>query len=93
VVVSDFDIEDIDSVPLETDPVLVVDANAVLASSVSLELFEPPARKQCEISEYGHRIQRCQSPARLLMELNRQGAPRSFGVCAFSNIAGAFVPV
>jgi hypothetical protein len=26
------------------------------------------------------------------MELNRQSAPRSFGVCAFSNIAGAFVP-
>jgi hypothetical protein len=26
------------------------------------------------------------------MELNRPSAPRSFGVCAFSNIAGAFVP-
>ena len=29
----------------------LVDANAVLAGPVSLELFEPPVRKQAEISE------------------------------------------
>lgn len=44
-IVHDFDVVYFSRIPVEADPVLVVDADRILSPSISSERFEPKARE------------------------------------------------
>jgi len=56
VIVHDLHIVGVPVVPDETDPVLIVDANAVLATPVARERLEPVARKHRQVAELSSRV-------------------------------------
>src|ERR1019366_4652076 len=60
VVVCDFNFVGIPVLPLEADPELVVDANAVLSGSVAFQAFEAIARGHVQLAEISHPIELCQ---------------------------------
>jgi hypothetical protein len=49
VIIDDLDIEGAAGIPSEADPPLVIDANAVLATPISLQGLEPVARRHRQI--------------------------------------------
>jgi hypothetical protein len=57
VVVSDFDLAGIAVLPTKADPILVIDANTVLAFSVPLERLEMIARGDRQLTEFAHSVQ------------------------------------
>lgn len=60
VVVDDFDIFCTSVLPNETDPPLVIDADTVLALSVTLELFQAIARWDAEIFDRNRCVEQLQ---------------------------------
>lgn len=63
VVVGDFDLVGITALPSETNPVLIVDPNAMLAGPIAPEAFQPVARWHGQFSELPHSIELGQLPA------------------------------
>ena len=57
VVVDDLDVEGIGGAPEEADAPLIVDADAVLASTIALERLEPIAGRNAEVGEGVGRIE------------------------------------
>jgi hypothetical protein len=64
VVVHDLNIEGVTIAPLEADPVLIVDANAVLPLPVALESLQPIPWEQCEIRQALSGVNLVQLPLR-----------------------------
>jgi hypothetical protein len=74
--------------PLEADPRLIIDANAVLPFSVTLQGFEPVARQSAQILKLYRRFQ--------AIQLDSGGALKSrerFDRLTGCDISGPFVPV
>ena len=69
--------------PLEADPPLVVDANAVLAFPVAFERFETVAG-QVQIQQRRGRIMLVELHLRLALKTNKDLDPVSFGKLAVS---------
>jgi hypothetical protein len=64
VVVRDFDFVGMAILPPETDPVLLVDANAVLPLTVSAKPFQPVARRDPQLGQVADPVQLVQLAAR-----------------------------
>ena len=62
-IVHDLDIVSVPFAPDETDPVLVVDANRMLAFAVALERFQPVPRRNGQIGQPFHGIEQNQLAA------------------------------
>src|SRR4051812_22597092 len=57
VVVRDFDVVGIAVLPSETDPILFVDANAVLATTRTTEQFQTITRRNRQLRQFAYPIQ------------------------------------
>jgi hypothetical protein len=57
VIVRDFDVVDISLLPTETDPVLIVDSNAVLTAASSLQGLQTVPGRHSEFTEVANAIQ------------------------------------
>jgi hypothetical protein len=57
VVDCDFNFVGIPVLPLEADPELIVDANAVLSGAVAFQAFEAIARRHAQLAELSHPIE------------------------------------
>ena len=64
VVVDDLDVEGIGGAPDEADAPLIVDADAVLASTIALERLEPIAGRNAQVGEGVGRIEDDEFPKR-----------------------------
>lgn len=64
--------------PGEADPVLVVDADAVLPVPISLERLQAVAGRDLEVGESGGGVELIEPPPRDPPEVHRQELPRRF---------------
>ena len=67
-VVDDFDIKCIGLTPAETDPPLIVDANAVLPLALPFQGLQTVSRRGSEIAQFHGAVQLPQFPAGYLLE-------------------------
>jgi hypothetical protein len=67
----------VSAAPFETDTPLVVDADTVLAGSVSSKLFQPVGRGNTQIIQGCGIVQHAQFPQRHLLDVSRK-FPRDF---------------
>jgi hypothetical protein len=72
VVIRDFDLVRISSLPSEANPDLVVDANAILTGTVPLQPFQAVSRRNREVLDIGNSIELIQLPPS-----NRPQGPRT----------------
>jgi hypothetical protein len=72
VVVRDRDVVGIAGVPPEADAPMVVDANAVLASPITHQPFQPIARRHAEVAELYGGIQLSQLPQHNSLQIGGQ---------------------
>lgn len=75
-VVRDLDFVRMAILPPEADPVLLVDANAVLSGPLPLEPFKPIAGRYPQVSETAHPVE--------LVELTPDDRPERPGACGAS---------
>ena len=71
--------------PAEADPVLVVDSDRMLPSSISLQLLQPQARKR-QGRQRHRRAQLIESSSSPRVELAWQDPPRRFGVLSVEDV-------
>ncbi len=74
--------------PLETDPPLVVDADAVLAFAVAFEPFQAVPGQRAKVLERDGRLQTVEPQLGLVFD-----ARKGFDPLAGGEVPGAFVPV
>ena len=72
VIVNDLDIVRIGTCPSEADPPLVVDADAVLPGTRSLELLKPVRRRHSEVVQVSRPVDHVQFPQRDSLNVPRQ---------------------
>jgi hypothetical protein len=72
VIIDDLDFEGVGTLPLEADPPLIVDPDAVLAGPVALQALQSVARWDAEIGETLGVVQHPQLPSCYLLNLTRQ---------------------
>src|SRR6266542_6079370 len=72
VVIDNLDFVRIAPLPSKTDPPLVVDANAVLAQSITRQLFEPVARRHTQVIQRGRCVELDELPERDSVNRRRQ---------------------
>lgn len=76
-VVHNFHFEGVFALPAEAEAPLIVDADAVLASPVTFQCFQPVAGRSAQIVQAPRLVQQHQFPPRHLLDLRRQ-PPRCF---------------
>jgi hypothetical protein len=64
VVVSDLNVKRVTLFPSKTDPILIVDSDAVLSGTITLQHLEAVRRRRCEVSKLLRAIDLYQSPER-----------------------------
>jgi hypothetical protein len=69
VVIDNLDVAGVAFIPLKTDPPLIVQADAVLASAISAEFLQVVSRRNSEIIEYRRRIELPQLTKRHALEI------------------------
>src|SRR6476661_8757270 len=79
VIVHDFHIPRRSLTPFKAYPPLIVDADAVLATPVAVQSFEPIARRRSQIVELLGRVNGEQLGSRTALNLVRQGLDRITG--------------
>jgi hypothetical protein len=84
-VVDDLDIVCVSRSPAETDPPLLVDADAVLAGAISLELLKAVARRNPEVVEDRRSIEHAElsesDPLNVTVQLpHREALEETFGI-------------
>jgi hypothetical protein len=70
-VIDDFNIPGVTSIPPEADPKLGVDAHAVLARSISHEPFQSIARRYPQISKGARPVHHPQLPQSTALDIRR----------------------
>ena len=70
-VVDDLDVPGFAITPYETDPPLVVDANAVLLFPITSQALQAVARREPQIVQAGGRIEHSQFSERCALEIGR----------------------
>ena len=70
VIIRDFNLVDISSLPSETDPILIVDSDTVLSASVRPQPFEAISWRHSELSKIFHTINLIQFPSGHLSKLD-----------------------
>ena len=63
-VVCDLDVVGIPILPMEADPILIVDPDAQLAGAISPEMFQPIAGRDSQVSETGGPVDQVELPGR-----------------------------
>ena len=71
-VICDFDIERVTAAPLETDPPLVVDADAVLSVAITTEFFKPICWWYPQVVEIDRIVDHSQFTERHLLNIRRE---------------------
>jgi len=72
VVIDDFDVEDIPTIPTKANPPLIVDSDAVLSLACSLQSFQTVRRRDPKIGKSTRTIQHSQFPQSHLVNIARQ---------------------
>jgi len=88
VVVRDFDVVGITSLPAETDSILLIDADAVLSLSISHETLQPIARWDRELPQVADPVKLSQFPANHCPKRRRTRGTSSPAVQAIEEIFG-----
>ena len=78
--------------PDETDPIPVVDANAVLPASVPGQSFKPVAGRYAEVAQYSGGIELIQLSLSHAPNSGRTGPPRRSSVAPVEDVLGATIP-
>jgi hypothetical protein len=73
-VVHDFDLRGIGSGPRETNPPLIVDADAVLAGATAFQDFQAVARRQAKEGKFGRGIDELKFGKGALLDIRRKAA-------------------
>lgn len=86
-IVNDFNVVRILALPAETEPILIVGAQAVLAGPVAAQGFQPVSRRHPQIPQVARTVQLRQFAERNPLDLRRQSVmpqphPEFFGLCA-----------
>nr|WP_310778989.1 hypothetical protein [Candidatus Palauibacter scopulicola] len=71
-VVDDLDVVRVSGAPEETDPPLLVDANAVLIGPIALQFLQPIARRHPEIRKINGRVEHPELSERASLNVRRQ---------------------
>lgn len=82
VIIRDFNLIDISSLPSETDPVLIVDSYTVLSAPVRPQTFEAISWRYSELGEIFHTIQLIEFPSGHLPQISGTDLPGHLGKAA-----------
>lgn len=91
VIIRDFNLVDISSLPSETDPILIVDSDTVLSTSVRPQPFEAISWRYSKLSEIFHAINLVEFPSSYLPQISRTGFSRCLGIDAVKYCLGASI--
>lgn len=92
VIIRDLNLVDISSLPSKTDPVLIVDPNAVLSAPVRPQPFEAISWRHSKLSKIFHAINLIQFPSGHLPQISGTCFSDYFGIDAVKYFLGASIP-
>jgi hypothetical protein len=91
VVVRDFDLVGISSLPAETDTILIVDPDALLSRSVAAEPLQPIPRRNGKLQEIPNSVDLIELSSRHRPQIPRTGSPGGRCVGAVEEILGSSI--